>query len=73
VGATIRAIAKAEKLPTEFDAEALIPPTRRAWVRRVRGDNLWIYFLVRIDAETGAETVTLISIVSSPPDPIDEL
>lgn len=72
VGATIRAIATAEKLPTEFDSVALIPPTRRAWVRRVRGENLWIYFLPRVDAETGTETVMLISIVSSPPDPVDD-
>jgi hypothetical protein len=63
---TERALASAEVLPGPLDYETLIPPVARAWVRRVGGYNLWLYYRVREDV------VYLLFVTSTPPVPIVE-
>jgi hypothetical protein len=43
LAATIRAL-MVDELPGPQDVETPIPPTNSAWVRRVPGANLWVYF-----------------------------
>lgn len=54
-----------EELPTPHDAEALGPPVRRCWFRRVPGQNLWLYFRFD-DLELVASDLT-----SAPPVPLE--
>ena len=63
--ATVRALAVAEVLPSPLDAEAAIPPVARAWVRRVPGANVWLWYRVR------ADVVIVLFATRSPPVPID--
>jgi len=63
VGRTVRALADAEVLPAEIDVEATRKPIGRAWVRRVSGQNLWLWFRVT------DEEVVLITISTDPPVP----
>ncbi len=65
LSATIRVMLSAE-LPGPLDFEALIPPIRRAWVRRVSGCNLWVFY--RFDADE----LRLVTLVTSPPVPVVE-
>ena len=65
-GKTIAALAEADALPGPGDTLALIPPTGRAFVRRVQGRNLWIWYRV----EGGI--VYLAHLSSDPPVPADE-
>ena len=61
----IRELAGADALPGPGDTVALIPPTGSAFVRRVPGRNLWIWYRVEGDA-------LLISDLSAePPVPAD--
>ena len=62
---TIRALLQAEQLPSPVDTRAMIPPTSPALVRRVAGQNVWIWYRV-----TDVELV-LLSVTSEPPTPID--
>ncbi len=64
VAATLRALTRAEALPEAADTEAMIPPVARAWVRRVGGENLWVWY------RSAESTVTLLALTSSPPVPI---
>jgi hypothetical protein len=50
VRAVIRELASAGALPGPGDTVALIPPTGTAFVRRVRGRNLWVWYRVEGDA-----------------------
>lgn len=66
VGRHVRDLADARDLPdATLDAEALIPPTHRAYVRRVAGRNVWLWW--RVD-ET--ELVMLL-VTTSPPVPLE--
>jgi hypothetical protein len=61
--ATLRSVMTRE-LPGPLDYQAAIPPTRTAWVRRVTGCNLWVFYTfddaeVRAVALTGAPPVPL--------------
>ncbi len=60
---TLNALSEAT-LPAEGDYEAVIPPTRRAWIRRVPRANLWVFYAFN-DAE-----VRVLAIVSQPPVPV---
>jgi hypothetical protein len=53
-------------LPGPQDYQALIPPTSAAWVRRVPGENMWLWF--RFDDAA----VTLVTLTTSPPAPFTE-
>ena len=59
-----RALASAEILPGPLDYEVLIPPVRRAWVRRIPGHNLWLYYSLREDV------VYVLRVGREPPVPI---
>jgi hypothetical protein len=48
IKAAERALASAELLPGPLDYEILIPPVHRAWVRRIPGHNLWLFYLGQI-------------------------
>lgn len=64
VGAVVSDLASAARLPEAADVHALIPPTREAWVRRVPGRNLWLWW--RAD-----ETALVMLLVTAlPPTPI---
>lgn len=63
VGRAIAALLDAEVLPSPLDARALLPPTGDAFVRRVPGRNLWIWY--RADAER----LFLVHVSSDPPIP----
>jgi hypothetical protein len=62
VGRTVLVLAN-NPLPGALDYEALVPPTGRAWVRRVANENLWIWF--RFDDSA----LTLLTLTASPPVP----
>ena len=62
---TIRALLQAEEIPSAVDTRAAIPPTSEALVRRVAGQNVWIWYRA-----TDAELV-LLSVTSEPPVPVD--
>jgi hypothetical protein len=60
------ALAMAEVLPGPGDTRALIPPTGAAFVRRVPGRNLWVWYRAEGD------TLYLAHLSSDPPVPVDE-
>ena len=64
VAATIRAL-EVEDLPGVTDFEAAIPPTGRAWVRRVRGENVWLWYRASDDE------LVLVTVTRVPPVPIE--
>lgn len=66
VGLTIASLGSDETLPAPGDARALIPPTGEAFVRRVPGRNLWLWYSV------AGEVVTVIGLTADPPVPVDE-
>ncbi len=66
LSATLAALIEAEELPGALDALAAIPPTGRAYVRRVAGWNLWIWYTV-----PGLE-VAAVRLPRIPPVPVDE-
>jgi len=55
------AVADAAEIPTVEDSSVLLPPTRKAWSRRVPGANIWIYFTA------DSKSVTFLLVVTSPP------
>lgn len=65
IRATVHALTTAELLPGPLDYETLIPPVQRAWVRRVPGHNLWLFYRVREDV------VYLLLVTREPPVPVE--
>ncbi len=65
VAGAIAALA-ASDLPGFGDVSAAIPPTDVAFVRRVQGRNLWIWYRFT-DAE-----IVLVTLTGAPPVPLDE-
>jgi hypothetical protein len=61
-----RLVAKlaAEELPGPVDCQAMIPPTRTAWVRRVPGENIWLWFTFDDVA------INVVTLTDSPPMPL---
>lgn len=64
VGRAIRARLDAEALPLPADVVALVPPTGRAYVGRVQGRNLWIWYQLAEDA------ILVLYLTSEPPVPV---
>ena len=62
----MRALIAADKLPGPSDFEATRKPFGRAWVRRVAGRNLWLWY--RFDEEE----VMLVALTTDPPVPLDD-
>jgi hypothetical protein len=62
-------VVAATTLPQPHDFEVAIPPTRFAWARRVTGANLWLYYEIRDERPPGE--ILLLSVVTSPPVPVD--
>ena len=65
VGRATRALAAAEELPGPTDYEAKGHPVGRAWVRRVGGRNLWLWFRFTDDE------LILVTVTTDPPVPLD--
>jgi hypothetical protein len=65
VGQTIASLANDETLPGPHDTKAVVPPTGVAFVRRVPGRNLWLWYTLT------SETVALIALTADPPVPAD--
>lgn len=66
VARTARALAAASELPGPGDYESTTHPVGRAWVRRVAGRNLWLWYRFNDDE------VTLVTVTTDPPVPLDE-
>ena len=66
VGRTIRGLASADDLPGASDYEAAGKRIGRAWVRRVGGRNLWLWFRFTDDE------LLLLTVSTEPPVPLDE-
>ncbi len=65
VGAVMRGLGSGADLPSPADTLAEFRPGR-AFVRRVPGQNLWVWY--RFDADT----VTVVSVTDQPPVPFDD-
>lgn len=65
VGLTIASLGSNDTLPAPGDTRALVPPTGEAFVRRVPGRNLWLWYTVASDI------VTVIGLTADPPVPAD--
>jgi hypothetical protein len=66
VAQTIAALADAVALPGPGDSRVVVPPTHSAFVRRVRGRNLWVWYRAT-DAE-----VAILALTPDPPVPVDD-
>ena len=55
---------EAAVLPGPQDIEAPVPPTGRAYVRRVAGENLWVWYRATDD------TLRVLALTDNPPVPI---
>lgn len=66
VGRTVSALTVAVELPGSTDFEALEKPVGRAWVRRVGGRNIWLWYRFN-DSE-----VMLLTLTTEPPIPLDD-
>ena len=66
VARTINALAAADDLPGPVDFQAVEKPVGRAWVRRVGGRNIWLWYRFS-DAE-----LMLLTLTTAPPLPLDE-
>jgi hypothetical protein len=66
VGLTIASLLRDETLPATGDTRALIPPTSEAFVRRVPGRNLWLWYSL------AGDVVTVVGLTADPPVPADE-
>lgn len=65
VGRTIVALASVTDLPGPTDYEASVHPVGKAWVRRVGGRNLWLWYRFTDDE------LTLVTVTTEPPIPLD--
>ena len=66
VGRTTRALAAADVLPGPMDYEAKAHPVGRAWVRRIGGRNVWLWYRFTDDE------VVLVTVTTDPPVPLDD-
>jgi hypothetical protein len=65
VARAVIALTAADELPGPSDFEAIEKPVGRAWVRRVSGRNIWLWYRFN-EAE-----VMLLTVTTEPPIPID--
>lgn len=66
VARTINALTAADSLPGPSDFEATEKPVGRAWVRRVGGRNIWLWYRFN-EAE-----VILLTLTTEPPVPLGD-
>jgi hypothetical protein len=66
MAATLRSLAASDTLPGPLDYVVTVAPVAEAWVRRVTGENLWLYYGFD-DTRVFVRAVT-----RTPPVPIDE-
>lgn len=66
IGRTVRLLAAADAPPGPADYEATSQPVGRAWVRRVGGHNVWVWYRVNDDE------VILVTVTTDPPIPLDD-
>jgi hypothetical protein len=66
IARTIRSLTDASELPGPADFEAVATPQGRAWVRRIAGRNLWLWYRFNDDE------VILVTVTTEPPLPVDE-
>lgn len=66
VGQTIAAVGADAELPAPEDTRALIPPTSVAFVRRVPGRNLWLWYTL------SEREVMVVALTADPPVPADD-
>jgi hypothetical protein len=66
IGRTVDTLARADELPGAADYEATREPIGKAWVRRVGGRNLWLWYRFT-DRE-----VILVAVTTEPPLPVDD-
>jgi hypothetical protein len=62
----VNTLTSADDLPGPSDFEAIEKPVGRAWVRRVGGRNIWLWYRFN-DAE-----VLLLTLTTDPPVPVDD-
>lgn len=65
VGRTISALANADDLPGPADYQASQKPVGKAWVRRVSGRNIWLWYRFSPDE------VIVAALTTEPPVPLD--
>ena len=65
VARAVRALMEAAELPGASDFEATVRPVGRAWVRRVPGFNLWLWYRWK------DEELVLVTVTTVPPVPLD--
>jgi hypothetical protein len=66
VGRVVNALVSADELPGPGDFETEQKPIGRAWVRRVGGRNLWLWYRFT------DEEVALLTLTTEPPVPLDD-
>lgn len=66
VARSVNALTAIDELPGPSDFEALEKPVGRAWVRRVGGRNIWLWYRFH---ET---EVMLLTLTTEPPVPLDD-
>ena len=59
-------LAEEAELPGPADTRAAIPPTAEAFVRRVGGRNIWIWYRFT------ENELLLVGVTTEPPVPLDE-
>jgi hypothetical protein len=64
-GRLLAALADAPELPGPDDIRALLPPVGDAFVRRVPGRNLWLWYTVR------DEELVVVTLTADPPVPVE--
>ena len=62
---SIRALLASDDVPSALETQAAISPTTTAFVRRIAGHNVWLWYRTT-DAE-----IILLSLTSEPPVPFD--
>lgn len=63
---TVRTLTSADELPGRSDFEAVKKPVGRAWVRRVGGRNIWLWY------RFSESEVILLTLTTEPPVPLDD-
>jgi hypothetical protein len=66
VGRVVNALSNADRLPGPSDFEAVERPVGRAWVRRVAGRNIWLWY------RFNEVEVMLLTLTTEPPVPFDD-
>jgi hypothetical protein len=65
VGRAILSLAQADDLPGHADYEASTKRIGKAWVRRIGGRNLWLWY------RFSAEEVIIAAVTTEPPIPVE--